>query len=156
MNVIATAKYVRTSPRKIRLVTVAVAKLSPTDAIKALEMMPQRAAKLVIDVIQSALANASNNFKLQSDLLHFKTLEVGEGPTLKRMRARSRGMGAPVLKRSSHIRVVLTDDAVITPKNKSTSGKKSTDQPKKARKLVVDHKTAKPVLEHTAQEQQGL
>jgi large subunit ribosomal protein L22 len=131
MDVIATSKFVRQSPRKIRLVTVAVGKLTPPEAVNALRLMPQKAAKVVEDVIQSALANAAHNFKLDPAVMRFKTLEVGEGPTLKRMRARSRGMGAPVLKRTSHIRVILTDDlaassALAVAASSAKSGIKST------------------------------
>lgn len=110
MDVVATARYVRQSPRKIRLVANSVAKMSPEVALQALKLTNLRAAKIVEDVLQSAIANATHNFQLQATSLRILHIEIGEGPMLKRVRARSRGIQAPVHKHTSHVRIVLTDD----------------------------------------------
>ncbi len=122
MNVVATARYVRQSPRKVRLVATAVRSLPPVEAVNALGLMNARAAQVVQDVLKSAIANATNNFQLAEADLRIATLEVGEGPTLKRMRAASKGRGVSVLKRTSHVRVVLTNDPAA-PKRSATPRK---------------------------------
>ncbi len=119
MNVVATARYIRQSPRKVRLVATAIRELSPEEAINALELMNLRAAKTVQDVIKSAIANATNNHKLPASSLRIRSLEIGEGPTLKRMRAVSRGRGVSIMKRTSHVRVVLTDEPEVLGKRKA-------------------------------------
>lgn len=121
MNVTATARYIRQSPRKMRLVATAVRDLPPTEAVNALSLMNLRAAKTIQDVVQSALANATNNHQLQVSSLRIRTLEVGEGPTLKRMRAASRGRGMSIMKRTSHVRVVLTDEPEVLGKRRTAA-----------------------------------
>ena len=138
MNVVATAKYVRQSPRKVRLVADAVRSLPPVEAMNALSLMNARAAAVVQDVLKSAVANATNNFQLAEGDLRIATLEVGEGPTLKRMRAASKGRGVSIMKRTSHVRVVLTNDPAA-PKKSAT--------PRKDRRNLKTAKTAKATKE---------
>lgn len=121
MEVVATAKYIHQSPRKVRLVTSAVSPLPPAEAIAHLRLMNKKAAQVVIDVLQSAVANATNNFKLDESTLRIRTLEVNEGPTLKRMSARSRGRASTMLRRMAHVRVVLTDEPVILGKRRQAA-----------------------------------
>jgi large subunit ribosomal protein L22 len=104
-----TQKYIRTSPRKLRLVADAVRKLSPTEALRQLKFIGKRAAEPVYHAIKQAVSNAKNNQGLKEDQLRFKTLEINEGATYKRFRAVSRGMAHSIMKRSSHIRVVLEE-----------------------------------------------
>src|SRR5690606_21849956 len=132
MDVLATAKFVHQSPRKVRLVTSAVSSLTPAEAMTQLQLMNKKAAKSVSDVIKSAVANATNNFKLSEDALWIKTLEVNEGPTMKRMSARSRGRANTMLRRMAHIRVVLTDEAKPEVKKRPAS---SFQRPAKAKKV---------------------
>src|SRR5438105_6004495 len=74
---------------------------------------PKKAAALINMTLKSAVANAENNANLKVDGLVVKEAIVGEGPTMKRMMARARGSGSRILKRSSHIRIVLTDEIKI-------------------------------------------
>jgi large subunit ribosomal protein L22 len=139
MNVIATAKYVHQSPSKVRLVTSAVSHMSPSAAMSQLQLMNKLAAKAVSDVLQSAVANATNNFKLEADSLRIHTLEVNEGPMLKRSSPRSRGRANTMLRRMSHIRVILTDE----PKPVKAKRKEAMDAKEKAPKKVYTSKAAK-------------
>lgn len=107
MEVKATAKYVRISPRKVRLVVNTVRGKPVEDALATLRFLPNAAAKAVAKVVQSAAANAENNFQLSPDELYIARIYADEGPTLKRFRPRSRGRVSPILKRSSHITVVI-------------------------------------------------
>ncbi len=107
MEVKAEVKYIRTSPRKIRLVVGAIKELTPQKALEYLKFANKRAAKPLSKIIQSAIANAKNNFGLKPENLSFKEIQVGEGPTLKRWRAVSRGRAHPIMKRTSHIKIIL-------------------------------------------------
>lgn len=105
----ATAKYVRTSTRKLRLVADSIRKLSPADALVRLRLMPKQATKPMIQVIQSAIANAKEK-QAKVEALRFKTIEVMGGPVMKRWRAVSRGQAHSYKKRMTHVRVVLTGE----------------------------------------------
>lgn len=107
MQVSATAKYVRISPRKVRLVIDAIRGKSASEAMAMLQFMPQQAAREVLKVVKSAVANAENNFNLSPDDLYIAAAAANEGPTLKRYRPRAHGRVSPILKRSSHITVVV-------------------------------------------------
>lgn len=105
----STQKYIRTSPRKLRLVADAVRKLTPVEAMRQLKFIGKRAAEPLYQAIRQAVSNAKNNTGIKEETLRFKTLEVNEGATYKRFRAVSRGMAHKIMKRSSHIRVVLEE-----------------------------------------------
>lgn len=107
----ATAKYIRTSTRKLRLIADLIRKLSPTDALVQLANMPKDAAGPMLKVISSALANASQK-QGKVELLKFKTIDVMGGPALKRFHAVSRGQAHSYKKRMTHVRVVLTEEGV--------------------------------------------
>lgn len=104
----ATGKYLRVSPRKLRLVVDSIKKLQPQQAILSLGALPHHAAGVLSDVIASALANAKQK-QIALENLQFKAIEVMGGPAMKRWRAVSRGQAHAYKKRLSHIRVVLTD-----------------------------------------------
>jgi len=106
----ATAKYLRHSPRKLRVVADSIRKLTPVSAIMFLRQLPKRASGIFIDVIQSAFANARQK-TAATDALKFKYIVVSEGPVMKRWRAVSRGQAHAYKKRMSHIKIVLTDEA---------------------------------------------
>lgn len=103
----ATQKFDRTSPRKLRPVVDMAKKLTPSDAVKVLPMVGKRAAEPLVKVIKSALANARMQEANEMDLI-FGSIQIGEGPRLKRGRAGSRGRLKPYKRRMSHISVVLT------------------------------------------------
>jgi large subunit ribosomal protein L22 len=107
MEVKATAKYVRISPRKVRLVVDAVRGRPVDEALATLQFLPNAAAKAVAKVVESAAANAENNYQMSPEELYVARIYADEGPTLKRFKPRSRGRTSPILKRSSHITVVV-------------------------------------------------
>ncbi len=111
MEVKAVTKYVRISPQKVRKLADAI-KGKPVEAgLNMLKYMPQKAAGFVEKTVRSAAANADNNHGIDVDSLVIQNLIVDQGPSLKRFRARARGRGARILKRSSHITVVLAEKA---------------------------------------------
>lgn len=113
----ATAKYLHTSTRKLRLVADSIRKLTPVQALTALESMPKHAARPLLKVVVSALANAKAR-GADAETLRFKTIEVMGGPAMKRWHAVSRGMTHSYKKRMTHVRIVLTDDEIKNQKLK--------------------------------------
>lgn len=109
MEVQAVAKNVRVSPRKVRLILERLPGLSVDQALALLRYMPSPHARTVSKVVLSAAANAENNYNLDFDDLYIKYAYAGDGITMKRFKARSRGRVSPILKRSSHITVVLDE-----------------------------------------------
>jgi large subunit ribosomal protein L22 len=99
--------YVRISPQKVRLVCDEIRGKRVEDALSVLEFTPRKGAKLVAKVLRSGIANAENNRSLDVDTLFVKRIEVGPGPTLKRFLPRAQGRATPLLKRTSHITIVL-------------------------------------------------
>lgn len=111
MEVKATAKYMRISAQKVRKIVDAV-KGKPAEAgLNALRFMPQKSAGMVEKILRSAIANADQNADLDVDSLMIKNIIVDEGPMLKRFRARARGRGSRILKRTSHITVIVAEKA---------------------------------------------
>ena len=106
--VTATAKYIRVSPRKVRLVADQVRGKHIDDARSLLQFSPRTAADDVAKVIESAAANAEANHDLIGDEMIVHTIRVDEGPTLKRFRPRAMGRATPIHKRTCHITVALT------------------------------------------------
>ena len=113
MEVRSTYKYARISPFKVREVTREIQGLPVSAALDLLAFTPKKAAFLIGKTLKSAIANAENNANLKPDGLVVKEAIVGEGPTLKRIMARARGSASPILKRTSHIRIVLSDEIAI-------------------------------------------
>ena len=109
MEVKAKLKYVRISPQKVRLLSSAIKGKSVETALDTLKFMPQKAAGIVEKIVRSAAANAEQNTNLDIDDLIVSNLIVDNGPMLKRYRARARGRGTRILKRTSHITVVLAE-----------------------------------------------
>ena len=103
----ATARFVRISPRKLRLVSDLVRGKSVADARSVLAFTPRGGSIVVEKCILSAVANAENNHDLSGDELYISSIYVNEGPTLKRFRARAMGRAAPIRKRTSHITVIV-------------------------------------------------
>ena len=114
------------SPRKIRLVVDLIRGSDATKAEHQLQFMNKRAARPVLKLLQSAIANAENNDKLKKENLFIKTITVDQGPTLKRWRPRAFGRAATILKKSSHITIILGEKEVI--KKPVAKGKKKADK----------------------------
>src|SRR5213082_3428802 len=113
MEVRAIYKYAKISPFKAREVTREIQGLPVSAALDIVAYSPKKAATLVNKTLKSAVANAENNANLKVDGLVVKEAVVGEGPTMKRMMARARGSGSRILKRTSHIRIILSDEILI-------------------------------------------
>jgi large subunit ribosomal protein L22 len=112
MQVRAVAKDIPISPRKVRLVVDTVRGRKVDEALTMLRFMPQNAAKDVYKVVKSAAANAENNFNLDPDTLWIERIYADDGRTLKRLWRRNMGRANRVLKRSSHITVIVEDREV--------------------------------------------
>jgi large subunit ribosomal protein L22 len=109
VRVTATAKYIRGSTRKVRLVTEVIRGKRVEEASALLQFMPQGAARDVARVLQSAAANAENNHQLSADELFVVDARADEGPTIKRWRPRAQGRAFPIHKPMTHITVVVGD-----------------------------------------------
>ena len=109
MRVSATAKYLRGSTRKARLVTQAIKGKKVEDATAILRFMPQKAAGEVARVLKSATANAENNHNLSAEDLVVADAVADEGPTIKRWRERAQGRAFPIHKPMTHITIVVAD-----------------------------------------------
>jgi large subunit ribosomal protein L22 len=120
MQFIAVQKNTRQAPRKVRLVANTIKKMELPKAIEQLAVMERRASTVVLKTLHQAIANAKNNHGVDPSDLVIKEITIGTGPTFKRFRAVSRGRAHGILKRSSHVRVVLEDK----PKQKAEPAKK--------------------------------
>jgi len=80
--------------------------------LNMLKFMPQKAAHIVEKIIRSAVANADQNMNIDIDSLVIRNIIADQGPTLKRFKARARGRGTRILKRTAHITVVLAEDSI--------------------------------------------
>ena len=109
MEVRAIAKHIRMSPRKVRLVGDAIKGKSVREAMAALQLVPNKAADPIFKAVKSAAANAENNYNLATEDLYVVQVVADPGRSLKRWRARARGRAAPIVKRSSHITVVVKE-----------------------------------------------
>lgn len=106
MLIKAEQKFIRMSSTKLRFVANSIRKMDPDRAIAYLEYLPKRAGAPLAKTIKQALANARNNLKLTDNLV-IRELSVGEGPRYKRGMAASKGQYHPIVKKTSHIRVIL-------------------------------------------------
>jgi large subunit ribosomal protein L22 len=104
----ASARYLRASPRKVRLVADQVRGLPIEDARALLRFSPKGAARDVARLIDSAAANAENNHELVADEMQIVEIHVDDGPTLRRWRPRARGRATKIERRTSHLSVALT------------------------------------------------
>ncbi len=109
MEARATAKMQRTAPRKARLVLDLIRDKSLTEAMVILHNTDKRSATIIEKVVKSAAANAINNNGMNEEALYIKVAYASEGPTLKRIRPRAQGRASQILKRTSHITIVLDE-----------------------------------------------
>ncbi|MEE4218452.1 MAG: 50S ribosomal protein L22 [Xanthomonadales bacterium] len=109
MQVTAKLNGARISAQKVRLVADQVRGMPVEKAEQLLAFSPKKAAHIVKKVLLSAIANAEHNEGADIDELSIKTIFVDEGPTMKRGRARAKGRGTQILKRTSHITVIVAD-----------------------------------------------
>ena len=159
MQIHSTYKYARISAFKAREVTREIQGLPVASALDIVAFSPKKAAVLVAKTLKSAVANAENNANLRVDSLVVKEATVGEGPTFKRSQPKARGSAGPIRKRTSHIRIILSDEvqlpgraarkaaakarpAKARPEAKASAAKKSVKAaPKAAKKETTESST---------------
>ena len=107
METRAVAKYIRITPRKVRIVLDLIRGKNVAEAFAILKFTPKAGADVVEKVLRSAVANAENNFDMDADKLFVKTAYADQGPTLKRYRPKARGSATQILKRTSHLTIIL-------------------------------------------------
>ena len=127
----------RISAFKCREVTREIQGLPVAAALDLLAFTPRKAAVLIAKTLKSAVANAENNNNLRAERLVVQEATVGEGPTFKRFQPKARGSAGPIRKRTSHIRIILTDEIEIKPK-------------RQAKKSPAKKKSAKPAAKKQA------
>lgn len=109
MEVKAVAKTVRLTARKARLVLDEIRGLDVDQAAAILRYTPNAASEVIGKVLHSAIANATNNHQLNEEKLYISACYADEGITMKRFRPRAKGSAAPIMKRTSHITVVVSE-----------------------------------------------
>lgn len=118
MKITAKLNHLKMSPRKVRLVADLIRGMDAKEAETQLKFLTKRAARPILKLLNSAVANASHNFDVEKDNLFISEIQVNEGPTLKRWRARAMGRAAPIMKRTSHINLVLETKKDVKKKKK--------------------------------------
>ncbi len=154
MKIKAEQKYIRQSPRKVRLVANQVRKLSLEKAMRQLAVIERKASLTVLKVIRQAIANATNNLSIPFEQLELKNILVKPGPTYKRFQAVSRGRAHQILKRTCYVEVILkTKQAPIKPtqekQQKSVKPKKSVKAGKSQKTKKTTRKSSKKVKKKT-------
>ena len=109
METMAKLTHARISPQKVRLVADQVRGLKVESALELLAFSNKKAAAIIKKVLESAIANAEHNDGADIDELKVSTIYVDQGPTMKRMRARAKGRGNRILKRTSHVTVKVAE-----------------------------------------------
>ena len=133
MQITAKLNDYRQSPRKVRLVANLVKGKKVEDAKNTLNFLVKRASKPIADLLDSAIANANNNFNISADKLYVKEFRVDQGVVLKRRMPRARGMAYPINKRTSHILIQLdTTDNMPIKKSKVKEEKPKVETKTKA------------------------
>ena len=108
MEIRAQLRYLRIAPRKVRLVADMIRHKNAQKAIPLLAFSIKRGSKPIKKLLESALANAKNNYEMvNTDALYIKRITVDEAPKLKRWRARARGRAMQIQKKTSHITIIL-------------------------------------------------
>jgi len=105
----AIAKYMRISPRKVKVVADLIRGKNVDEALAILRFTPKKSARMLEKVVNSAVANAENNHGMDRDKLYISQVYANQGPTLKRWRARAQGRADMIRKRTSHIGVVVKE-----------------------------------------------
>jgi len=135
----AKLNFLRQSPRKVRLVADLVRGKKAVQAVEILSVLTKKAATPIRKLIESAIANAKNNFKLEEEGLIIGQIMVDDGPTLKRWMPRARGRATTIRKRTSHIVVVLTTKQEVEVKEEKK--KEKIEEPKE--KKIEEKKVVK-------------
>lgn len=147
MEVIAKAKNIRMSPRKVRLVIDVIRGMDVTRAQTQLRFLKKAAALPVLKLLNSAIANAEHNFQMDKATLLVKTITADGGPTIHRWTPKAFGRAAPIRKRTSHITIVLA--ARPEGKKSGAAAAAKTKEAKPAKKIVKKAAAKKPAAKKT-------
>ncbi len=134
MQVLSIHRYAKISPFKAREVTREIQGRPALEALLQLKHVPKKAAPLIYKVLKSAIANAENNNNIRPEVLVIKEAVIGEAVTMKRIMTRARGSAGAIRKRTSHIRIVLTDEIQII---RRVDAPKKAKRPKNTKALTV-------------------
>lgn len=155
MEVNAKVKHIQMSPRKVRAVVDIIRGQEIAKAYDQLQFTNKWAVKPITKLLDSAVANAVNNFELSKENLYIKEIRVDEGRTLKRWKPRARGRATPIRKRTSHVNIVLAElvesGKKEAKKQKIEAPVKLGESPKEDKGVKVEKK--KPAVEKSEQEQ---
>jgi large subunit ribosomal protein L22 len=110
MTTSATLKFTHLSPQKMRLIADQIRGMSADRAVTLLSFSNKKGAKIIKKVLESAIANAENNDGADIDELKITSVEVNQGPTMKRLRPRARGRADRIIKRTSHLIVKVSEN----------------------------------------------
>jgi large subunit ribosomal protein L22 len=151
MEVKAELRYAKISAFKVREVTREIQGLPAEQALEIVRLIPKKAARMIGKTLASAIANAENNENEEGKVLRAANLVIkeavaGEGPTLKRMHTRARGGGARINKRTSHIKIILTEAEPIAEKPKKPKSAKASKAKGSPKKTVSTKETAAPAI----------
>jgi len=153
MQVNAKLKYFRIAPRKARLVADLIRGKQVKKAETILNFTVKKAAKPLLKLLKSALANASNNFHLDTDNLYISKITVDEGPKFKRWMPRARGSASEIQKKTSHITLVLDE---IKPGKKKiakkSAGKKKSEEEKREKEFIAKKPRVRPAIKPPLEE----
>jgi len=157
----AKLRYLQTSPKKVKLVIDLVRGLPVTRAIEQLRFLRQGAARPVKKLIESAIGNAAHNLNLDPNILMIKTIKVDQGPTTRRWMPRAFGRAGQILKRTSHITVILEDDQnlAVTKKLPEIKSKKAVNDKEKTddkKNIVPQDKHVAPDVLHTHKPEENI
>ncbi|ARC53511.1 50S ribosomal protein L22 [Candidatus Riesia pediculischaeffi] len=113
MKTAAIHRRARSSPQKLRLVANLIKDKKTSEAIEMLSFLNKKAAHLIKKVLLSAIANAHHNYGTSMKSLQIISISIDEGPTMKRIVARAKGRTNRISKRTSHIKIVVSDDVCV-------------------------------------------
>lgn len=138
MAISAQIKYLRISPRKVRMVADLIRYKPVSEAEAILKFTAKKASRPILKLLESSIANAKNNFKKDASKLYISSIKVDGGPILKRSMPRSRGTAFAIQKKTSHITIVLEETGVGAQKKVAKEVRKDAGKsPKKTKKSEV-------------------
>ncbi|MBU1131230.1 50S ribosomal protein L22 [Patescibacteria group bacterium] len=142
-EVVAKVRFLRVSPRKVKLVIDVIRGMRAQEALERLQFINKKATNPVIKLLNSALANAEHNYKLNKEDLYIKKIVANQGPTLHRWQARAYGRAAAIRKRTSHLEVVLSakDDLKENTGSKAIMAKKAKSNVEKLKEVKKEKKS---------------
>ncbi len=152
MPVISKLNYLRISPRKVRLVADLIRKKPVKEAEQILHFTVKKPAKPLAKLLKTAVSDAQHNFNLDAENLYISKIIVNEGPRYKRWRPRSRGMVHQILKRTSHVTIVLDEIKPTTKKKKKAEVKKEEKKSKEVLKTETPKAEKEKVEEKPKEE----